>query len=107
MCLVAIALMLAACAGSHYDISADRLNYPASLSPVLHDEQGKPCYLGEDLNSLGTFSFEMTSVGFLYSLIGTSIDPAEIMLFVLVGATVDLKYAISAGIMTVVLILVA
>jgi len=30
---------------------------------------------------------------------------AEIMLFVLVGATVDLKYAVSAGIMTVVLIL--
>ena len=77
MCLVAIALMLAACAGSHYDISADRLNYPASLSPVLHDEQGKPCYLGEDLNSLGTFSFQMTSVGFLYSLIGTSIDLSD------------------------------
>lgn len=43
-------------------VSPRRLNYPASLSPVLHDEQGKPCYLGEDLNSLGTFSFEMTPV---------------------------------------------
>src|SRR5512146_2918906 len=60
--LVAMSLILASCAGADYRISADRLKYPTSLSPVLADGQGKPLYLGEDLQPVGEFSFNRTSV---------------------------------------------
>lgn len=72
--VVAVALLLAGCAGAHYTVSADRLKYPASLSPVLPDEQGKPLYLDEDLEPVGEFSFRRTSYGFLYGLTGTRVD---------------------------------
>ncbi len=72
--LFATALLLGGCAGSQYTISAHRLKYPTSLSPVLPDERGKPLYLDEDLQRVGEFSFSRTSVGFLYGVTGTSID---------------------------------
>ncbi len=75
--VIAVALVLAGCAGAHYGISADRLRYPASLSPVLPDGQGKPLYLGEELHPVGEFSFSRTSVGFLYSVTGTAIDLSD------------------------------
>lgn len=75
--LAAVMLILAGCAGAHYSISADRLKYPTSLSPVLPDCQGKPLYLGEDLQPVGEFSFERTSVGFVYSMTGTAIDLSD------------------------------
>lgn len=75
--LAATVLVLVGCAGAHYRISADRLKYPASLSPVLPDEQGKPLYLDEDLRAVGEFSFSRTSVGYLYSLTGTAIDLSD------------------------------
>jgi len=75
--LAAATLILAGCAGAHYRISADRLRYPTSLSPVLPDGGGKPLYLGEDLRPVGEFSFERKSVGFLYGLTGTAIDLSD------------------------------
>jgi len=73
----AMALLLASCAGAHYRISADRLRYPASLSPVLPDGQGKPLSLDKDLQPLGEFAFTRTSVGFFYSMTGTAIDLSD------------------------------
>jgi len=75
--LAATMLVLVACAGTHYRISADRLKYPTSLSPVLPDGQGKPLYLGEDLQPVGEFSFKRTSVGYLYGMTGTAIDLSD------------------------------
>ena len=75
--LVVMSLMLAGCAGAHYRISADRLKYPTSLSPVLPDGQGKPLYLGEDLQPVGEFSFNRGSVGYLYGMTGTTIDLSD------------------------------
>lgn len=75
--LVVMSLMLAGCAGARYRISADRLMYPVSLSPVLPDGQGKPLYLNEDLQPVGEFSFSRTSVGYLYGMTGTSIDISD------------------------------
>ncbi len=75
--LGAMALLLAGCAGAQSMISADRLRYPASLSPVLPDERGKPLYLGEDLESVGEFSFTRTPIGFLYSIIRSDVDVSD------------------------------
>ncbi len=75
--LVVTSLMLAGCAGAHYRISADRLRYPASLSPVLPDGQGRPLYLDDDLQPVGEFSFSRTSVGFIYGLTGTAVDLSD------------------------------
>ena len=75
--LVVMSLMVAGCAGARYRISADRLRYPVSLSPVLPDGQGKPLYLDEDLQPVGQFSFSRTSVGYLYGMTGTAIDLSD------------------------------
>ena len=75
--LVGMTLFVAGCAGAHYNISADRLIYPTSLSPVLPDGQGKPLYLDEDLQRVGEFSFRRTSIGFLYGMTGTAIDLSD------------------------------
>ncbi len=74
---IAAAMLLAGCAGADYRISADRLRYPASLSPVLPDTRGKPLYLDEDLKSVGEFSFSRTSVGYLYGMTGSPIDISD------------------------------
>lgn len=75
--LGAATLLLAGCAGAHYRISANRLIYPTSLSPVLPDGQGRPLYLDEDLRRVGEFSFRRTSIGFLYGMTGTAIDLSD------------------------------
>ncbi len=75
--LAVMVLVLAGCAGARYNVSADRLKYPASLSPVLPDERGKPLYLGEDLQPLGEFSFTRTPIGFLYSIIRSDVDLSD------------------------------
>ncbi len=75
--MVTVGLFLGGCAGAHYKISADRLRYPASLSPVLPDERGRPLYLGENLQPVGEFSFNRTSVGCFYSMTGEAIDLSD------------------------------
>ncbi len=75
--LAVASLILTGCAGARYRISADRLRYPASLSPVLPDEEGRPAYLGESLKPVGRFSFNRTSVGFVYGVTGTAIDLSD------------------------------
>ncbi len=75
--LGAMGLILAGCAGANFRVKADRLKYPASLSPVLPDAQGKPLRLGRELRPVGEFAFDRTSVGFVYGMTGTTVDLSD------------------------------
>ncbi len=75
--VIVMAFFLGGCAGASYSVSADRLKYPASLSPALQDGRGKTLSLDDDLQPAGDFSFSRTSVGFLYGMTGTTIDLSD------------------------------
>ncbi len=61
---LAVALLVAGYAGARCMIWADRLRYPASLSLVLPDGQGRLLDLDEKLRSVGAFSFDRTPDGY-------------------------------------------
>lgn len=65
------------CAGAHYDVKADSARYPISLSPSLPDSSGNVLYLGEELESRGTFTVEGTELGVFYNATGGTVDLSE------------------------------
>ncbi len=60
------ALLACGCAGARVAVSADRANYPVSLSGAVRDKNG---YLhdGRSLTKVGSFSAQRTRVGLVYS----------------------------------------
>jgi hypothetical protein len=65
------------CAGARYDFAADHARYPISFSPALPDEKGTILYLGHELESKGTFEFQMVQFGFIYGLTGGTLDVSD------------------------------
>lgn len=72
-------LVLGGCAGARYQVRADTLRYPVSLSPVLLGPDGQPVYVTEDLLEVGTFRVEQTHLGFFYSASGAAFDISDIV----------------------------
>ncbi len=67
-------LALPACAGARYAVHADEARYPVSFSPVLLDEQGRPAYLGEDLEPCCELKAHATKMSLLYGFTSGALD---------------------------------
>jgi hypothetical protein len=66
--LLAGALAAAGCAGARVDVTANRAQYPLSLSPLVRDASGRP-YDARTLVKVGWLDVRKTTPGFGYSTV--------------------------------------
>ncbi|MEL6543789.1 MAG: hypothetical protein AAFQ82_04130 [Myxococcota bacterium] len=76
--LILVTLVLSAgCAGARYQVKADGLSYPVSMSGALPDQSGNLFVLHHGLEVLGDIDESWRAWGVLYGETGTDVEVSE------------------------------